>query len=198
MLRSVLFTALLAFSASASAQGFNYDYFSVGYSQIEVDTDGFGGNIDGDAFGAAGSWGISDSFVVFGSFQTGELEDDVGASADVTLYDLGLGYVMPLSETIDLIGSVSYEYQELSESGFSIDENGYGLGLALRAMAGQSVELNAGIQYVDLGDVFEDETSLNLGALYSVTDNIQVGLAGTFGDDVTFYTLNGRFFFGNN
>ena len=198
MLRSVLFTALLAFSASAGAQGFSYDYFSAGYSRIDYEEDLFGGSVDGDTFGLAGSYGITENFFVFGSFDTGHVEDDFGDSVDVTLYDLGLGYHMPLTDRVDLVGSLSYEYAELSDSGISFDENGFGFGIGLRAKAGNALEFNAGIQQVDLDDFPGDGTFLDLGALYSLTDNLQIGLDGSFGDDLSTYTLSGRYYFGNH
>ena len=46
MLRSVLFTALIAFSASAGAQGFDYSFFQVGYERVTLDDGSF--DVDGD------------------------------------------------------------------------------------------------------------------------------------------------------
>ena len=197
MLRSVLFTALVAFSASAGAQGFEYDYFSVGYSRIDFEDD-FGGSADGDTFGAAGSYGLTENFFVLGSFDTGDVEDDFGDSVDVMLYDLGFGYHMPLTDNVDVFGTLSYEYVELSDGGFSFDENGFGVGIGLRARTGNALEFNAGLELIDLDDFVGDGTFLNLGALYSVTDNLQIGLDGSLGDDLSTYTLSGRYYFGSD
>ena len=134
MLRSVLFTTLIAFSASASAE-FDYNYFSVGYSRVDYEDD-FGSGADGDAFGVTGSYSLNESFFIFGGFDTGDIEDDIGDSADLTLYNLGFGYHMPLSDNVDLIGSLSYEYSELSAFGLSIDENGFCVGLVLLSIVG--------------------------------------------------------------
>ena len=60
MLRSVLLTALLAFSVSAGAQGFDYNYFSVGYQRLNLD-DGFF-DVDGDGFGLNGSFAVNEAF----------------------------------------------------------------------------------------------------------------------------------------
>ena len=195
MLRSVLFTALIAFSASASAE-FDYNYFSVGYSRVDYEDD-FGDGADGDAFGVTGSYSLNVSFFIFGGFDTGDIEDDIGDSADLTLYNLGLGYHMPLSDNVDLIGSLSYEYSELSAFGLSIDENGFGVGLGLRAKAGDALELTGGVQHVDLDDFPGDGTFLELGAAFSISQNFQIGLNGSIGDDLSTYTLSGRYYFGD-
>ena len=146
----------------------------------------------------AGEAGGNRRAILLEEVDTGDVEDDLGDSVDVTLYDLGFGYHMPLTDRVDLVGSVSYEYAELSDSGFSFDENGFGFGIGLRAKAGNALEFNAGIQQVDLDDFPGDGTFLDLGALYSLTDNLQIGLDGSFGDDLSTYTLSGRYYFGNN
>ena len=43
-MRSVFLTVLVAFSATAGAEGFDYDYFSVGYGVIDFDEVGVDGN----------------------------------------------------------------------------------------------------------------------------------------------------------
>ncbi|MFQ5547053.1 MAG: outer membrane beta-barrel protein [Woeseia sp.] len=197
MLRSVLLTALIAFSASVSAQGFDYNYVSVGYSQVDIDSTIQGATIDGDALGLGGSYGLNDDIFAFGSFQDGELEEPGDPdNIDVTVYDIGFGYRMPMSDTVDFVTTLSYEYMELSEPGLSVDESGLGIGVGIRANASDTIELNAGIQYVDLGTVFGDDTSFAAGVLYSLTESIDIGLNGNWGDDVSQYTLSGRFYFG--
>ncbi len=198
MLRSVLFTALLALSASATAQDFDYSFFSVGYSQIDIDDEFIGVGVDGDAFGAAGSYELNENIFLFGSLQVGELEaSGFAGDVDVTVYDVGLGYRMPLSDTVDFFGTVAYEYQELEDQGVSIDDNGFGIGVGLRARVSQSIELNGGIQYVDLGDMFGDDTAFTAGGQFALTDNVELGLSGSWGDDLSIYTLSGRFYFGD-
>lgn len=59
MLRSILFTALLALSASATAQDFDYNYFSIGYQRSNFDDGQI--DADGDIFSASASFEISES-----------------------------------------------------------------------------------------------------------------------------------------
>ena len=193
MLRSVLLTALLAFSASVSAEDFSYNYFGAGYTRINLD-DGFV-DIDGDAFGLNGSYEINESFYVFAGYGMGEFEE-AGVTVDMDTLRAGIGWHTPLSDQVDLVTDLSYEYIDLSAFGVSVDDNGFGLGVGLRFAATDNVELNAGINYVDFGDG-GDDTGFGIGALFGVSDNIDIGLSADWADDTSAYGINGRFYFGN-
>ena len=193
MLRSVLITTLLVFSASASAQGFDYNYFSVGYQRMELDT-GLG-DVDGDGFGVDGSFAINDNWFIFGAYGMGEFEEQ-GVTLDVDTLSAGIGWHTPLSETVDFVTGLSYEYVDVGASGFgSADENGYGLGVGLRFQASEAIELNGGINYIDYGD--GDDTTFGVGLLYGVSESVDIGVSADWGDDVSSYGLSGRFYFGN-
>jgi opacity protein-like surface antigen len=193
MLRSVLFTALIAFSASASAQGFDYNFFSVGYQRMNLD-DGFI-DVDGDGFGVDGSFAINENFFIFGAYGMGEFEE-AGQSVDVDTLSAGIGWHTPLTDRVDFVTGVSYEYVELSAAGFgSADESGYGLGVGLRFQASDAIELNGGINYVDYGD--GDDTGFGVGLLYGVSENVDIGVSADWAEDTSAYGLNGRFYFGN-
>ena len=192
MMRSVLITALLVFSASAGAQGFDYNYFSVGYQRMNLD-DGFI-DVDGDGFGIDGSFAINDSFFIFGSYAMGEFEEQ-GITVDVDTLSAGIGWHTPLTDRVDFVTGLSYEYVDVGASGFgSVDENGYGLGVGLRFQASEAIELNGGINYVDYGD--GDDTGFGLGLLYGVSENVDIGVSADWAEDSSAYGINGRFYFG--
>jgi hypothetical protein len=65
----------------------------------------------------------------------------------------------------------------------------------VRFAASKKLELDAGIDYVDYGDA-GDDTAFGLGGLYSFSDAFALGLGGSWGDDVSTYTVSGRFYFG--
>ena len=192
MLRSALFTTLLAFSATAGAQGFDYNFVSVGYTQLEVE---FGSiDVDGDALGIAGSFEVNDSFFIAGNYNFGELEEQ-GIEVDVDTLSLGAGWHTPLSEQMDFFTTLSYEYVELSALGQSEDDSGIGLGAGLRFQASEAIELNAVINHVDLDESGSD-TGFGLAMLYGVTDSLDIGITGDWGDDSSAYGINGRLYFG--
>lgn len=187
MLRSSLIILSLALSAAASAQEFDYDYLSLGYGNVEFDDAG----IDGDGFGVGGSYAINDDFHLFAGYSFADLDFDV----DATTWDAGIGYHSGLSELVDLVASVSYEYIEFDVPGFGgADDSGLGLGLGLRFAASDRLELSAGINYVDFSDSGSD-SGFEAGGLYSLTDAFSLGLGGSWSDDISSFTLSGRFYF---
>ena len=190
MCRSILIAGLMSLSAIAGAQGLDYNYIQGSYSQVEFDDI----DVDGDGFGIGASFGISDRFAVFGSYSTADLDFDV----EVNSFDVGLAFHAPISDSVDVVTSVSYVSVDVELQGFgSADDDGFGLGVGLRAMAAPALEIMGGISYVDFGDGGGDDTTFGAGFLYSFTDIFAVGLSGNWGDDTSSYGLNARVYFGN-
>lgn len=188
MLRSALFTTLLALSVSAGAQGFDYNYFQLGYSSIDVDDV----NVDGDGMSLGGSFAINENYHVFAGYTSGDLDFNV----DYTSWNAGIGYNSALSDKVDAYARLSYEYAELDVPGFrEFDDDGFGFSVGLRFAATPDVELGAAINYVDLSDS-GDDTGFEARALYNFTDAFAMGLVGEWGDDISVYSLIGRFYFG--
>lgn len=192
MLRSIFLVILMALSASVFADDFSYNSITGSYSQIDFDNL----NADGDMLGINGSAEIGESFFIFGSYGMADVDDGI-ISADIDTLSAGIGYHMPMSDQVDLVGSLSYEYVDISVPGFgSIDDNGFGLGVGLRYQANNEFEINGGIDYVDYGDG-GDDTSFSAGFLYDFAENFSVGVEGDWSDDTTAYGIGVRFYFGN-
>lgn len=188
MFRSTLVLIVLLFSTSAGAQGFDYSYLQLGYGTIDFDDI----DVDGDGFSLSGSYAINSDWHVFAGYEGASLDFGV----DATTLGAGVGYNTEMSPTVDMFARLSYQYVELDAPGFgSIDENGLGFGVGMRFATSDELEINAAIDYVDLGDG-GDETAFSLGALYNFTDSFSAGLGGSWSDDVSSYTLVGRIYFG--
>lgn len=183
MLRSALFISLLAFAATAGAQDFGYTYAQASYGSVSVDT-GIG-DIDGDGLGVSGSYGFHPEFYVAGEYQTADL--DLGVELDVL--ELAVGWHTPLSDQLDFTAEFGFVNAEMGTS----DDDGFMIGAGLRGALTDAVELNGGIDYIDTE--FLDETRLEAGFLYSLTDQMTVGAEASFWDDITVYQLNLRFDF---
>lgn len=193
MNRFVSFLLLMALSAGVAAQGadsasgLKYTFVEIGYGQTSIDNP----DIDGDGFGIGGSYALTDQFHLFAGYSTADLDFDI----DATEFDVGFGFNTPLSDTIDVVASLSYVYVELDAPGVgSADDNGLGGGLGLRALVNPQIELFGGFQYIDLSDSGSD-TSLGAGARYNINEQFAVGLAGSWSDDASSYTLTGRMHF---
>ena len=188
MLRSSLLFLLLALSATASAEEFDYNWLGFGYGTIDFDNT----NLDGDQLGIDGSFAFHEDFHAFASYEVADL--DFGF--DSTSFNIGVGYNTELSDVVDAWARLSFEYLDFDgPGGGGNDDNGYGFGVGLRFAATPQVELNGAIEYVDFSD-FGDDTALVLGGLYSFTPQFALGFLGKWGDDLTTYTLFGRFYWG--
>ncbi len=196
MFRSTFSIALLALSATAAAEDFSYNYVSFGYGNTDFDT-GRGGqidnfNADGDGFVLSGAVEITDQIHAFASYDSA----DLGSNVDISRWSAGIGYNTSISDVTDMYARISYESFEIDLPLFgSIDDSGYGFAVGMRYAATDAVELNAAINYVDYGD-FGDDTALEIGGLYELSDVFSLGLSAEFGDDFSAWALSGRYYFG--
>ena len=111
MLRSSLLIVLLAFSAAASAEDFDYNWLSFGYGMIDFDDI----NVDGDALGIDGSFAFHEDFHAFASYSVADLDFGI----DATSFGIGVGYNTELSNVVDAWARLSYEYVEIDVPGCS-------------------------------------------------------------------------------
>ncbi len=187
MMRTTFACLLLVAAAAASAQqsDLSYSYVSGAYSK--ADYDGFSGNAD--AIGLGVSLEVSPNFHLFGSYTS----TDLGSNADASTLQAGVGYHTPISQVMDVVAEFSYVTTEFDLGPASIDDDGFGLGVGIRAMATPRLEVDAGVTYVDLDS--GNDTALNAGFLYNATQNVAVGLGASWDDDVSVWSLNGRVYF---
>lgn len=185
MLRSVLITLLVAFSASVSAQGINYNYVQGSYGR--VDLDGVGFDVDGDGFGLSASFAIDENFHVFGEYQTADFD----SGGDLDLMEFGVGYHTDISPDLDVYANLGYIDFDTNVGG---GDDGFMVGLGLRGAVSEAVELFGGLDYIDF-DNSDSETRANAGFILGLTEAFGVGLKATFWDDVNIYQLNARYYF---
>jgi hypothetical protein len=189
MKRSCLIAALLSLSGAAAAEGLDYSFVQGTYSQVEFDDL----DVDGDAFGIAGSFAIGDRFAIIAGYEVGDYDFDL----ETTGYEIGGLFHTPLTDRVDFVSTLSYVSLEVDVPGFgSVDDDGFGLGVGLRGMVSPQVELNGGVSYVDFSDG-GDDTTFGAGVRYNFTDAVSAGLDGSWGDDTSAYGISGRIAFGN-
>jgi hypothetical protein len=166
---------------------FNYSYVEIGYDESDFDVGG--PDIDGDGLTLSGSFRINDDWHAFASYGSADLDFGI----DIDTWAIGAGYVFPLQDDIDLYGRVLYINSEIDVPGpGNADEDGLGLQFRIRAMVTDELELEGGIQYVDVGD---NDTSLQAGARYYFNEQLSAGVGLTFGGDTDGIGINARFSF---
>ena len=184
MKRLLIASLLVLGSTTTFAEDFSYTYLNASYANIDLD-----GIDTGDGFGIAGSFAVADNWHVFAGYQGAGFDFDV----DATTLNAGVGYNTPVSESIDVVARLSYIYAEVDTPLGSTDDSGYGFGVGLRAMAGESFELNGAIEYAEIDG--SGDTAIGGGFLYNFTENFAAGASGSWSDDASTYAISGRFYF---
>jgi hypothetical protein len=185
MLRSILVVLLVVFSASVSAQGYNYNYVQGSYGRVDLDGAGF--DVDGDGFGMSASFAIDDNFHVFGEYQTA----DFNFGANLKLLELGAGYHTSIAPNLDVYANLGYLNFDTNGGA---DDDALSVGLGLRGAVSNAVELFGGLDYINF-DKSDGETRANAGFNLALTEIFGVGLKASFWDDVNIFQINARMYF---
>jgi hypothetical protein len=186
-----LVTACLATAPlAAQAQDIGYTYVDVGY--VTTDIDGVSEDLDG--FVLRGSLEIAENWFLYARYVDQSISAG-GVHVDGQEYAVGGGFAWPFADNMDLFGRIGYTEVELDVSGgfggLGFDDDGYELGVGIRARPIEPLELEGVLNYVDLSDS-GDDTSLGLAARWFVTDAFALGIEGDFDDDAETYGIGFR------
>ena len=165
---------------------FNYSYVELGYDETEFQVGN--ADIDGDGLTLSGSFEINDDWHAFASYGNADLDFGI----DVDTWVLGAGYAFPLRQDVDLYGRVLYLKVDADVGALAADEDGLGLQFRIRALVTDELELEGGIQYVDIED---SDTSLQVGARYHFTETFSAGVGLTVAGDADGIGINARYSF---
>ncbi len=176
-------------AGGAAAAELDYNYAELRWVDTELDTAGI--DADGDGFEIGGSLELAEQVHIFGNYRT----LDFGGGTDVSAFEIGGGYAMPLRNGADLIGRLSYIEGEIDAGPFDLDDSGFKFSAGFRNMFHPQIEGRAFINYADL-DESGSETSFEVAGDYFLNDEIALGASLEFGDDVTTWSLGARWFFG--
>ena len=170
-----------------NAGDFDYTYFEGGLVNTELDVGPF--DVDGDGLGVKGSYALNEQFHVFGTYATQDFDFDV----DATQLELGGGLHWDLSPNLQAVGTLAFVSAEVEAGAVSVDDTGFGVGAGLRGRPGHNLEVEGGIDYVDLDD---SDTSFRIAGRYYFNNIWAAGLGLSFSDDATTWTLGVRAEFG--
>ena len=125
---------------------------------------------------------------MYASYGTANLDFGI----DVDTWALGLGYSYSVKPNVDLYGRVLYIDQSASAGQFSAHDNGLGLQFRVRGRVNDKVEVEGGIQYLD---VASSDTSLQASVRYYFTRAFSAGVGVTFGGHQDGLGVNARYSF---
>lgn len=217
--KSILLAAgVLALPYGAmAAEGLSYGFVEVDY--INQDVDQPNEDVFRDDFDNGGGWGVraslpvAETFFIFGNYM--ETESDfsflnnqgvpIPSDTDIDRLDLGVGLILPMSTSSDLLLSgaytdIDYGRFRLGASGDpdlrDLDDDpsdGYFLDLSWRAQLSDNVEGSVGARYTDIEDL--DGMSIVGNVMYEFTPNVGVNLSVDAGDELMTWGLGARYSF---
>lgn len=175
MKKRFVLAAMLAaapFVASAADNGVSYTYIEGGYNQARIDHDDeILGDFDADGGYLRGSFGVSKSVYLFGSYASGEDSDNVSLDIglpdpyeakvddELTISEFGVGFHSAMGERVDFIGELAYfrmeeDFKVHDDEGTFTDRwhvNGGRASVGIRG-GNEQVEGWAKIGYLDASD----------------------------------------------
>jgi hypothetical protein len=176
---------------AASAHAANLGYTMVGIDltsthfddDLLIGTESFSGTAGASLYG---SYQLNDNvFLMLAGQAEGNEEGGFEISSSVGYF--GGGFALPVGSQTDVVmrlalvsveAEVCYNYGSFSLCD-SAEDDGYGMGLGLRHMATQNIEVNAQFTHLELDD-FDDSDTLTIGGAFWFNPHHSVRLG--FGD----------------
>jgi len=190
--RSLLAISMLALSTTVLSKEISYDFIQGTYSSITDSS--LGVDIDGSGFAISGSVSISPSVAFTALYGDVSYDRFLGVEADATEMGFGITAHTSIAQNTDVLGyfSVINVEVEVSNSFASIsdDDTGHSIGIGLRHMATDNVEIDIAFTQADIFD--DTGNQIGLGARFYANDKLSFGVGYGMEDDVDALLLNIR------
>jgi hypothetical protein len=163
----------------AQAEDLSYTYVEAGY--LTTNFDEFNESLGG--FGLRASIEITDKFFAFGTYAD-QKTDVAGYDIKFQPWELGVGYAYPITDSVDLYGTVGYISVDADAPSFvaNTEDDGYQLGVGLRTRFAERFEVEGVAQYQNLSD-FGDEIQFDFMGRWYVIEHLALGLGYSVGDE---------------
>ncbi len=178
---------LSLFPIAGLTDGFNYTFVEGGFVSSEINVGG--ADVDGDGLELAGSYAFNEQI----HFVAGYVDQSFDFGIDTTTISLGAGINHVLNEDWDFVGQLSYVSYDVDTGVGNADDSGLGLMGGVRGRVRPNVEVDAGLNYVDVGG---SDTSLFVSGRYYIRDTFSVGGGLTLDDGDTTLNFTVRALFG--
>ena len=206
------------FAADAN-DDLSYGYVEADYINLDVDQPGEDFNVfksdfdNGGGYGISASFPITDAFFVFGDYSKTEADfsftDNANAlvpgNTDLKRLNLGAGFVLPMSDSADMVFSGAYsdiDYNNFrfgASSSNSIDDldddpsDGYFVDAKFRSQLSTALEGSIGARYTDIESAEGFSVIGNL--MYEFAPNWGLNFSLDAGDDLFTWGAGVRFIF---
>ena len=175
MLAGTVFAAVA--QQAVAAKGPEYSYAELGYIYIDGDS------VEADGAGVNLSFGATDHvFLKFGYSRLFLDDPNSTLEADADRFQIGGGMHFGVTDTIDVLGAVSYVDIEVTNGVPAYGDDGYLAEVGVRAMLSKSLELNATVSGLHLDG--DDDVGYGVGGVFDITKTFALsGSYNHFQDD---------------
>jgi hypothetical protein len=182
----ILLAALLvhgiANAQTTDTQGANLNYNYLELRFVDVDTGG------GDGIRFNGSFELQNNWLMVGGLTSLDFNNNV----DVTIVELGGGYVWRYSKDFDILATLRFVQADAGIPSGSADENGFAFSAGARGLLAPRFEVRGSVNHINLDD---SDTYLELAGDYYFTDRLSAGATLEFAGDDDLFTIGARWYF---
>ncbi len=158
---------------------------SYSYAELRfVDVDFRGG----DGLRLNGSYELENNWLIVGGLTTLDFDNNV----DLTVLELGVGYVWKYSDDFDLTSTLRIVRSDVDAAGVSADETGFALSAGIRGLLAPAFEIRGSVNHINLDN---SDTYLELAGDYYFTERFSAGLTLEFAGDTDAFTIGARWYF---
>jgi hypothetical protein len=188
---TLIAAAALMMSMAAQAENFSYRYVDLAHlPDAGIDNGDF--DVNGDGLQLRGSLPFYQNFFVLAELQ--DLNFDNGV--DSTRVMIGAGGHWPVNNTVDIIARAGVVDYKVDAGSFDDDDTGLFIGARLRAIVAPRVELEGGIEHLNVKVAGLDNDTYLVGeGRYNFTPQWSAGVLLTIGGDTNIFGVHGRYSF---
>jgi opacity protein-like surface antigen len=178
---------LLAAPVSGMADGLSYNYWEAAW--VGADVDSIPNNLDG--WGVGGSFELTKEVFLAASY-TDVSTKVYGVRVGERDTSISVGYAYSFTSNFDAIGRVGYVNADAKIEHYGGgNDDGYLLGVGVRARPVDQVELEGEVRYIDLGKS-GDNTAVGAGVFWYFVPQVAVAISGSYSNDSTTYGIGIR------
>ena len=170
----------IAQTAEEQNVGLSYTYAELRF--VDVDFSG------GDGIRFNGSYKLDSNWLIVGGLTT----LDFNNNDDLTVVEIGAGYVWHYSNDFDLVSSLRLVRSGVNAAGIDADETGFALSAGARGLLAPQFEIRGSVNHINLDG---SDTYLEIAGDYYFTEQFSAGVSLEFAGDVDAFTIGARWFF---
>ncbi len=191
--RNLFIIAMVSVSSTAFSKEMSYNFIEGTYSSINIADSEFS-NINADGISVSGVFSVSSNLAINVSYESTSFDTLFGVEVDATALSIGIIAHTAIAPETDVFGRYSILNSEITATdGFTTisgEDNGNIIGIGLRHMLDENVELEIG---ASRANIFNDTSnSFGMGARFYANDTFSVGVGYSSGEGTESFLLNAR------